>query len=187
MVPQSSAYMYPNNFLTQEVTVICDAQTYLTFKSTDAHQNADISNLVYPMTATNGAHNNYFYLVPVSNPNIAIGGALFRVQTSSVDGNTTVISRANDGIYIGSSITGLNKVLIKQATTTWTQNNENNRAPEDLTLIPGKEFSMTINNFFNDSYGSFITSKDALTASGIDISNGLDFMGKAVLTFSFSV
>lgn len=186
MVPQSSTYMYPTNYVTQQVTVTCDVETYLTFKSTDTYQNANTSELIYPFVSEAGGQYTYFNLVPVSNADTAIGGAMFRAQKASVDGKTTLISRANDGVYTGPN-GGLTQVLVKQATTTWTTNNEDNRDPEDLTLMPGKVFSLTLVNTFNNNYRSFITSKDALTASDIDISNGLDFMGEAVLTFSFGV
>lgn len=190
MVPQSLAYLYPYNTTLQDITVTCDAKTYLTFKPTDTYESANTAQLVYPGTPTL-SKDVFFRLVSESDPTTAIGGTIFKVNEASVDGNTTVISRANDGVYQGTTPSGLNQVLIKQATMTWTQNNENDNAPEDLPLIPGEIFSMTLQNSYIDNntnaYKTFITSQEALAASGISISDGLDFMGEAVLTFNFGV
>lgn len=192
MVPLSSVYLYPYNTTLQDITVTCDAQTYLTFKPTDTYESVNTAQLVFPGSTQGQVRNDIFFrLVSASDPTTAIGGTVFTVTKSSVDGNTTVISRANDGIYVTGSLTGLNQVLIKQATMTWTKNNENNKAPEDLPLISGEIFSMTLQNSFQDNdtnpYKTFITSQNALAASGISISDGLDFMGEAVLTFNFGV
>lgn len=190
MVPQSSVYLYPYNTTLQDITVTCDAKTYLTFKPTDTYESANTAQLVYP-SPSSLSKDVFFRLVSESDPTTAIGGTVFTVTKSSVDGNTTVISRANDGVYVTGGLTNLNQVLIKQATMTWTQNNENNKAPEDLSLIHGEIFSMTLQNSFlnneTNPYKTFITSQEALAASGISISDGLDFMGEAVLTFNFGV
>ncbi len=61
------------------------------------------------------------------------------------------------------------------------QNNNQVLIKNALALIPGEVFQSNFRH--GNSNGTFILSKDELSKKGIDLSNGLDFIGEAVLTF----
>lgn len=57
--------------------------------------------------------------------------------------------------------------------------------PHLLNLVSGEIF--TTKFMPGKTSHTFILSRDELAKKAIDISNGLDFIGEAVLTFSFGV
>ncbi len=100
----------------------------------------------------------------------------------TVDGKPAFISRANDVAITGKSY---NNVLYKGPTNGWTSEQQTGVDKNALALIPGEIFQANFRH--GNSNGTFILSKDELSKKGIDLSNGLDFMGEAVLTFNFGV
>ncbi|EPW7050633.1 fimbrial protein, partial [Proteus mirabilis] len=57
-----------------------------------------------------------------------------------------------------------------------------------LALISGEIFQANFRQGIESNpTQTFILSRDELSKKGIDLSNGLDFIGEAVLTFNFGV
>ena len=173
LIPQSKNYEYPLATGKNTVTVECDAKTYLTFVASDTYDSAELANNTLAQ----------FHLVDKENPETAVGAASFLWEDVTVDSKPAYISRAND---VTITETNYYNVLYKGATNGWTsEQQKGNVSKESLALIPGEVFQAV----FKDVYKipSFLLSKDALNKKGIDLSNGLDFIGEAVFTFNFGV
>ncbi|MCW2257591.1 type 1 fimbria pilin [Providencia alcalifaciens] len=176
LIPQSQNYKYPTNITKNTVTVECDANTYLTFNAIDTYGDTPLD----VGTTTKG--DGIFHLVDNDNITTSVGGILFVWATPTVDGNPAYISRAND---VPLSFTGDSAVLAKQVTNGWTATQQTSVDKNELDLIAGKVFSTTFKQ--GNSSSAFILSRDSLNEKQIDITNGLDFIGEAVLAFSFGV
>ena len=172
LIPQSKNYEYPLATGKNTVTVECDAKTYLTFVASDTYDSAELAN------DTTGQ----FHLVDKANPEAAVGAAFFIWTNITVDGKPAYISRANDVAITG---TNYSNVIYKGPTFGWTSKQQTDVDKNALALIPGQVFQSTLG--YGKSNGTFILSKDELSKKGIDLSNGLDFIGEAVLTFNFGV
>ena len=173
LIPQSTVYSYSDIGVQNTVTIECDAKTYLTFVASDTYDSAELANNTLAQ----------FHLVDKENTETAVGAASFLWEDVTVDSKPAYISRAND---VTITETNYYNVLYKGATNGWTsEQQKGNVSKESLALIPGEVFQAV----FKDVYKipSFLLSKDALNKKGIDLSNGLDFMGEAVLTFNFGV
>ncbi|WP_368883441.1 fimbrial protein [Proteus mirabilis] len=173
LIPQSKIYSYSGIVAHNVVTIECDAKTYLTFVASDTYGNTELS-----VNNTSG----WFHLVDKSNPENTVGAADFIWSDVTVDGEPAFISRANDVAITGKAY---NNVIYKGPTNGWTSEKQSNVNKNDLALIPGKVFQSSFKH--GNSNGTFILSKDELSKKGIDLSNGLDFIGEAVLTFNFGV
>lgn len=173
LIPQSKIYSYPASMVQNTVTVECDAKTYLTFVASDTYDNTELS--------VNNT-SDWFHLVDKANPETAVGAAYFAWDNVTVDGKPAYISRANDA-----AITGTNyyNVLYKGPTNGWTSEKQTSVDKNALALISGEIFQASFRQGMTMS--TFILSRDELSKKGIDLSNGLDFMGEAVLTFNFGV
>ncbi|MEX9853177.1 fimbrial protein, partial [Proteus mirabilis] len=173
LIPQSKIYSYPASMAQNTVTVECDAKTYLTFVASDTYDNTELS--------VNNT-SDWFHLVDKANPETAVGATYFAWDNVTVDGKPAYISRANDVAITGESF---NNVLYKGPTNGWTSEQQTSVDKNALTLISGKIFQSNFRQGMTKN--TFILSRDELSKKGIDLSNGLDFMGEAVLTFNFGV
>ncbi|HEK1815094.1 fimbrial protein [Proteus mirabilis] len=172
LIPQSKNYEYPLATGKNTVTVECDAKTYLTFVASDTYDSAELAN------DTTGQ----FHLVDKANPETAVGAAFFIWTNITVDGKPAYISRANDVAITGNKF---NNVLYKGPTNGWTSEQQSDINKNSLSLISGEIFQANFSQ--GKTSRTFILSKDALSKKGIDIADGLDFVGEVVLTFNFGV
>ena len=172
LIPQSKNYEYPLATGKNTVTVECDAKTYLTFVASDTYDSAELAN------DTTGQ----FHLVDKANPEAAVGAAFFIWTNITVDGKPAYISRANDVAITGNKF---NNVLYKGPTNGWTSEQQSDINKNSLSLISGEIFQANFSQ--GKTSRTFILSKDALSKKGIDIADGLDFVGEVVLTFNFGV
>ncbi|WP_368940090.1 fimbrial protein [Proteus mirabilis] len=173
LIPKSTIYSYPASIAQNTVTIECDAKTYLTFVASDTYADTELS-----VNNTSG----WFHLVDKANPEIAVGATLFVWDNITVDSKPAYISRANDVAITGDSF---NNVLYKGATNGWTSEKQSGVNKNSLKLISGEIFQSNFRQGMTKN--TFILSRDELSKKGIDLSNGLDFMGEAVLTFNFGV
>ncbi|HEK0622459.1 MAG: fimbrial protein [Proteus mirabilis] len=173
LIPQSKIYSYPASMAQNTVTIECDAKTYLTFTASDTYADTELS-----VNNTSG----WFHLVDKANPETAVGATLFVWDNVTVDSKPAYISRANDVAITGDSF---NNVLYKGATNGWTSEKQSGVNKNSLKLISGEIFQSNFRQGMTQN--TFILSRDELSKKGIDLSNGLDFMGEAVLTFNFGV
>ncbi|HEK0655385.1 TPA: fimbrial protein [Proteus mirabilis] len=176
LIPQSKIYSYPASMAQNTVTVECDAKTYLTFVASDTYDNTELS--------VNNT-SDWFHLVDKANPETAVGATYFAWDNVTVDGKPAYISRANDVAITGKNH---NNVLYKGPTNGWTSEQQLDVNKNSLKLISGEIFQSNFRQGIESSSNqTFILSRDELSKKGIDLSNGLDFMGEAVLTFNFGV
>ncbi|MDF7388448.1 DUF1120 domain-containing protein [Proteus mirabilis] len=173
LIPQSTVYSYSDIGVQNTVTIECDAKTYLTFTASDTYADTELS-----VNNTSG----WFHLVDKANPETAVGAAFFAWDNVTVDSKPAYISRANDVSITGTSY---NNALYKGPTNGWTSEKQTSVDKNALALISGEIFQASFRQGLTMS--TFILSKDELSKKGIDLSNGLDFMGEAVLTFNFGV
>ncbi|EPV8317079.1 DUF1120 domain-containing protein [Proteus mirabilis] len=173
LIPQSTVYSYSDIGVQNTVTIECDAKTYLTFTASDTYADTELS-----VNNTSG----WFHLVDKANPETAVGAAFFAWDNVTVDSKPAYISRANDVSITGTSY---NNALYKGPTNGWTSEKQTSVDKNALALISGEIFQASFRQRMTMS--TFILSRDELSKKGIDLSNGLDFMGEAVLTFNFGV
>ncbi|MGY6358685.1 DUF1120 domain-containing protein [Proteus mirabilis] len=173
LIPQSTVYSYSDIGVQNTVTIECDAKTYLTFTASDTYADTELS-----VNNTSG----WFHLVDKANPETAVGAAFFAWDNVTVDSKPAYISRANDVSITGTSY---NNALYKGPTNGWTSKKQTSVDKNALALISGEIFQASFRQGMTMS--TFILSRDELSKKGIDLSNGLDFMGEAVLTFNFGV
>ncbi len=173
LIPQSTVYSYSDIGVQNTVTIECDAKTYLTFTASDTYADTELS-----VNNTSG----WFHLVDKANPETAVGAAFFAWDNVTVDSKPAYISRANDVAITGNKF---NNVLYKGPTNGWTSEQQSDINKNSLSLISGEIFQASFRQGLTMS--TFILSRDELSKKGIDLSNGLDFMGEAVLTFNFGV
>ncbi|EOX5982170.1 DUF1120 domain-containing protein [Proteus mirabilis] len=173
LIPQSTVYSYSDIGVQNTVTIECDAKTYLTFTASDTYADTELS-----VNNTSG----WFHLVDKANPETAVGAAFFAWDNVTVDSKPAYISRANDVSITGTSY---NNALYKGTTNGWTSEKQTSVDKNALALISGEIFQASFRQGMTMS--TFILSRDELSKKGIDLSNGLDFMGEAVLTFNFGV
>src|SRR5699024_4444959 len=125
------------------------------------------------------------HLVDKKNPETAVGAAFFVWDNVTVDSKPAYISRANDVAITGDNF---NNVLYKGPTNGWTSEKQSDVNKNSLKLISGEIFQSNFRQGIESSSNqTFILSRDELSKKGIDLSDGLDFMGEAVLTFNFGV
>ena len=176
LIPQSTVYSYSDIGVQNTVTIECDAKTYLTFTASDTYADTELS-----VNNTSG----WFHLVDKANPEIAVGASYFVWDNVIVDGKPAYISRATDVAITGNDFYN---VLYKGPTNGWTSKKQSDTNKNSLDLIAGKVFQSNFRQGIeNSSNQTFILSRNELSKKGIDLSNGLDFMGEAVLTFNFGV
>ena len=174
LIPQSTVYSYSDIGVQNTVTIECDAKTYLTFTASDTYADTELS-----VNNTSG----WFHLVDKANPETAVGAAFFAWDNVTVDSKPAYISRANDVSITGTSY---NNALYKGPTNGWTSKQQTESVDKgSLALISGEIFQASFRQGMTMS--TFILSRDELSKKGIDLSNGLDFIGEAVLTFNFGV
>lgn len=178
LIPKSSNYIYPHDITFSNVTIECDAKTYLTFKATDTYVDTPLELEGNNQTKASGI----FHLVNKDQVDTSVGGILFIWYNVTVDGKPSFISRANDATV---GFSDDKAVMVKDVTNGWTAKQQENVNKNNLDLISGQVFSANFKP--GKASSAFLLSKDSLDKKGVDISSGLDFIGEAVLTFNFGV
>lgn len=172
LIPQNAEYGLP--ILTQSLNVICDASTYLSYTISDIYP---ISGYVNQYTSTR--HAGVYGLIDVATGK-EIGGVAYIITNPTVDGITAYISSAGD--------TWGYLAMTKNRVMAWTTTEQKVVASvTDLKMMSGKHFAVDIQTNGATPGYSFIKPSNVLAAEGIDISNGLDFVGHAVMNFTFGI
>ena len=183
LIPSGSVpYKLPSLF--SDINITCDAATYLSFKSQDFYD-----ALIYPQGWGSNRKAVTFSIVNANDTSKVVGGVVYDVTSPMVDGIAAKISRGNDGADPVASWGGSNRIM-KGATMGWTSTEKNAVSPSDMNFKAGKIFTATIETS-SDSNSSgantYILSKDNFLSQDMDISEGIDYMGQAVLTFNFGI
>lgn len=182
VIPQEATYNdLPS--LSNNLTVTCDAETYLTFKATDAY----LSSLSLPPGAISSYSAHVFNLVDANDELKSLGGVSFRWGNVTIDGDNAYISSAtNPNISWQNNSTFLTKETING----WSKTQQNNIDSNLLMLESGKVFGAIFStyNIVNGGVaGSYIKSKTQLSEMNADINDGIDYVGQVILTFNFGV
>ncbi len=155
----------------KEITITCDAETYLTFKVSDTYPSMGngLASYLY-----------YFSLVSSKETDKEVGAIMFGYEDMKVDSNEAYISTV-----LPSTSTSTNtNVLYKNTLAGWSKTN--NRITSDAALLPvlksGRIFSFTLSNIL-----TYIYPTDNLIATGIDLTSEVNYQGEAILTFNFGV
>ncbi|WP_337049159.1 fimbrial protein [Serratia fonticola] len=184
VIPQSKGYNgLPS--VSNTLTVNCDAATYLTFKASDNYPNP----FILPPGMNDGFKAHAFNLVDANEPDKTVGGVTYVWEKVSADGVTVYLSRANDGTGDDGDWSTFQEI-VKDATNGWTKTQQRYVAPAELDLVSAKVFSASFTNKIKVNSGwahTYLLSKDELTKQGIDISEGIDYIGNVMLTFNFGV
>lgn len=146
----------------KNVTVTCDAETYLTYRATDTYQNT-------PWPTASG--DSYFFMVHSDSPDKPIGAVMFAVSDVTIDSKTAFI--ASDGVTANDSI--MTKKILNGFGTKSSTIFANK-------LTAGKVFSA---DFVTTSV--YLSSISQLTAAGIDLTSNVDYQAEAVLAFNFGI
>ena len=107
---------------------------------------------------------------------------LIRISSVEIDGKKSFIGRVGGPDWKP-------YVIVKDAITGWTSESQAITNKNNLKLASGKIFSATLETGgaeSNPDYG-YILSKQELAKENIDISEGLDYIGQATITFNFGV
>lgn len=184
LIPQSTGYNgLPS--VSNTLSVNCDAATYLTFKATDTYAN----DFIQGPGMTSHYKEVTFNLVDANSPDKTVGGIQYRWDSVKADGIDTYISRANDGPGDDGDWPANNK-LMKGVTNGWTKKQQKDVDPAELELVSASNFSASFSNSLSETTGwsnTYLLPKDELAKQGVDLSNGIDYISNAILTFSFGV
>jgi len=180
MIPQSNNYQLPVR--TATITVLCDANTYLTFTPTDSYT---IS------TADKTILDEVFGVVDASDTTKEVGFVGYSLSNLTVDDKPAFAGRYGANTAVSPS-TWWGDSLIRNAVIGWTSELQTHvSSPSQLKLISGKKFDAKISTGTHQTAGGVpataILSRDKLTANGIELNEGVDFIGQVTLAFSFGV
>ncbi|MCS3433635.1 fimbrial protein [Klebsiella sp. BIGb0407] len=182
LIPLSEPYIYPPNIRRNQVTVECDALTYLTFNAIDTYA---ASTLNFPPIVAANRQPLIFRLVDARDTTKSVGGIIYHWGNVKVDDRSAFISRAND---INANAGGGNNLLVAGTTNGWTNTQQFKVALNELDLSLGKLFSLTfLTTSGVSSFPIFMISQQELADKEIDISDGLDFISEAVVIFKFGI
>lgn len=146
----------------KNVTVTCDAETYLTYRATDTYQST-------PWSVASG--DAYFFMVHSNHTDKSIGAVVFSVSDVTIDAKTAFV--AKDGVAENNGI--MTKKILNGFGTKSSTIFANK-------LTAGKVFSA---DFLTTSV--YINSINQLTAYGIDLTSNIDYQAEAVLAFNFGI
>ncbi|MCW2256075.1 type 1 fimbria pilin [Providencia alcalifaciens] len=184
IIPQDSVYNgLPE--LQNSLVIECDAITYLSFKAQDFYN----TNIYPAIDWSNNRINATFALMDATNTNNTIGGIEYEIENPEVDGEAVNFSRGNDGI--GKAEWGGATRILKGSTMGWTKTENDDVSPQDFDFVPGKIFSATIKNssslYKGKTNNTYILPKSKLQEQGVNLSEGIDFVGNTILTFNFGL
>lgn len=185
LIPEANAGYNDLPSISNTLTVVCDAATYLTFKATDTYPNEFI--LAPGMNSNYRAH--AFNLVDAAAPGKTVGGVSYRWKNVTADGQVVYLSRANDGDH-DNGTWSTKDWIVKGATTGWTKSQQRYVDPAALDLIAAKEFSASISNSHNINYGystTYLLPKAQLAEQGVDLTRPVNYTGNTLLTFNFGI
>ncbi|EMI5493088.1 fimbrial protein [Providencia stuartii] len=177
LIPKTGLYALPE--ISKPLNVSCDAATYLTFTMSDTYPITDFINQL------SSQRKDITYGLVDAATGKEVGGISFTIKDITVDGQPSFMSATQGSSWTVASASNLSKNRV--AGWTKTAQNSSVTSPSNLNLISGKQFGATIHTFAGEWSYSFIKGTDSLDAEGIDISNGLDFVGQAIMTFNFGV
>lgn len=147
------------------LTVTCDASTYLTFILTDTYQSANKEISALPFSSA---------LVANNNKSISVGYNSYTMFNMAVDGKKAYFGR----VY---SAYG-NTTILPGTVTGWTSESQvGGASTSTLKLVAGKVFTTDL------TVSATLWSRERIAASGINLSEQVDYIGESVMAFSFGV
>ncbi|HDT0722525.1 TPA: type 1 fimbrial protein [Proteus mirabilis] len=170
IIPESTNYALGSQYA--DIKISCDVDTFLTFTISD----------LFAANKASTWKEGMFGLVNANDNQQEVGGYLIRISSVEIDGKKSFVGRVGGPDWKP-------YVIVKDAITGWTSESQAVTNKNNLKLASGKIFSATLETGGEESnpdYG-YILSKQELAKENIDISEGLDYIGQATITFSFGV
>lgn len=179
IIPENTNYALGSQYA--DIKISCDVDTFLTFTISD----------LFTSNKASTWKEGIFGLVNAKDNQQEVGGYLIRFRNVEIDGKESFLGRVG-----GSSWQSF--IIVKDAITGWTSEAQAVTNKNNLKLASGKVFSATLETGgaggtggtggteSNPDYG-YILSKQELAKENIDISEGLDYIGEATITFSIGV
>ncbi|HFK8542554.1 TPA: fimbrial protein [Proteus mirabilis] len=170
IIPESTNYALGSQYA--DIKISCDVDTFLTFTISD----------LFAANKASTWKEGMFGLVNANDNQQEVGGYLIRISSVEIDGKKSFVGRVGGPDWKP-------HVIVKDAITGWTSESQAVTNKNNLKLASGKIFSATLETGgaeSNPDYG-YILSKQELAKENIDISEGLDYIGQATITFSFGV
>lgn len=170
IIPESTNYTLGSQYA--DIKISCDVDTFLTFTISD----------LFAANKASTWKEGMFGLVNANDNQQEVGGYLIRISSVEIDGKKSFVGRVGGPDWKP-------YVIVKDAITGWTSESQAVTNKNNLKLASGKIFSATLETGGEESnpdYG-YILSKQELAKENIDISEGLDYIGQATITFSFGV
>ncbi|HIE4545897.1 TPA: fimbrial protein [Proteus mirabilis] len=171
IIPENAKYALGSQ--RRDIKTICDVDTFLTFTVSD----------LFTANKAGTWKSGTFGLVNAKNNQQEVGGFLIRAYNIEIDGKKAFFGRVKEQEKWKSNI------IVKDAIMGWTNVTQFVIHKDYLDLASGKVFSTTLETGGTESnpdYG-YILSKQELAKEDIDISEGLDYIGQATITFNFGV
>ncbi|HEK1718545.1 TPA: type 1 fimbrial protein [Proteus mirabilis] len=170
IIPESTNYALGSQYA--DIKISCDVDTFLTFTISD----------LFAANKASTWKEGMFGLVNANDNQQEVGGYLIRISSVEIDGKKSFVGRVGGPDWKP-------HVIVKDAITGWTSESQTVTNKNNLKLASGKIFSATLETGGAESnpYYGYILSKQELTKENIDISEGLDYIGQATITFSFGV
>lgn len=170
IIPESTNYALGSQYA--DIKISCDVDTFLTFTISD----------LFAANKASTWKEGMFGLVNANDNQQEVGGYLIRISSVEIDGKKSFVGRVGGPDWKP-------HVIVKDAITGWTSESQTVTNKNNLKLASGKIFSATLETGgaeSNPDYG-YILSKQELNKENIDISEGLDYIGQATITFNFGV
>ncbi|SPY76701.1 fimbrial protein [Providencia rustigianii] len=157
-----TSYISLKSNVSKNVTVSCDAETYLTYRAVDTYMNTPWPAFVSP---------DYFNMVLSDNSNKSVGLVLFSTSDVTIDSKSAFIAR--DGV------TANNTVVRKNILNGW--------ATKDSTVFANR---LTAGKIFSANFtaaGGYLSSINQFNTDGIDLSSKVNYQAEVVLAFNFGI
>ncbi|HEM8293616.1 hypothetical protein ACBQ54_18385 [Providencia vermicola] len=169
-------YTFPG--IRNTLSVVCDATTYLIFTMTDVYP---ISDYVDKFGSTAYRVRNYGLVDPVTGKEV--GGIVFVGQNLTVDGQKVFM-----GQTAGTNARGVPRgYFVKDRVSTWTTIDKYPvNSINDLDFMPGQTFGMDISTVNGLGY-TYLKPTQVLAADGVNVNDGFNFIGQAIMTFKFGI
>ncbi|HEM8294837.1 hypothetical protein ACBQ54_21210 [Providencia vermicola] len=154
--------------------MVCDATTYLTFTTADVYPLSDYVQSQRRMHI-------YGLVDPVTGKEV--GGVSFGGENLTVDGQTAYMGQTRG--KLGSNLAL--GYLGKDRMSTWiTIDKYPVNTINDLDFMPGQTFGMDIATVNGLGY-TYLKPTQVLAADGINVNDGFNFIGQAIMTFKFGI
>lgn len=154
------------NAVSVPLTISCNADTYMTFVSTDSNKGVDLDFF--------NNQDQYYGLVSDADKTKSVGVYYVRFNSLTVDGKKAYYGRET------MSSTD-NALIYNNKRMGWTTETQTNVAPGAFKFAHGKIFTAEL------QVNGVLFKNSVLSAKGINVTEEVDYSGETVLAFNFGI